>query len=267
MALKGNKMKILVLILSTQAEDYEGFIKSIRKGWKIQLEKKGISVYFYEGGHQHNYIEDDTLMLNVDDDLFHTARKFKEAVKLINKLNIEYDILYRTNLSSFIEANNFVEFANKLGMEKFIYNGVVGKTNKLIEYFITKNRFLSFLLRKTNFFQKIKFASGSGLFLDKYSAQKISNSNKYDQYIDDIMIALVLKTHPNQNKVSPMRFDCHEDMSHKLSSKEYMKLVQVDCLFHYRFKTTNRNNDALNIENFCSVDYRLEYCTTDESNI
>ncbi len=257
-------MKVLVLILSTQDLSYAKFIESIRTGWKIELEKRGIKVYFYEGGYQFNYIEGDTLKLTAQDDLLNTARKLKEAIKLLNNEGIDYDMLYRTNLSSFIEADNFERFINALEGNKIIYNGLVGETSKLQEFFNAKSRTLSFLFRKIDFTRKIKFASGSGFFLDKNSSLKIFHSDEYNQYIDDIMVSLVLNTSPNQNQIVPKRFDILEDMNHKIDKKEYFRLIQDECLFHYRFKTKDRNNDAINIKNFCSYDYRLEYCTLGE---
>lgn len=254
-------MKVVVLILSTQNLSYIKFIESIRNGWKMELEKRGINVYFYEGGYQFNYIEGDTLKLTVQDDLLHTARKLKEAIKLLNNKDIDYDVLYRTNLSSFIEAENFERFISKLEGKKNIYNGLVGETSKLQEFLNAKSRTLSFLFRRIDFTKEIKFASGSGFFLDKISSLKISHSDDYNQYIDDIMVALVLNIAPNQNQIVPKRFDILEDMSHKIDKTEYFKLIKDDCLFHYRFKTKDRNNDALNIKTFCSYDYRLEYCT------
>lgn len=257
-------MKVLVLVLSTQDLSYAKFIEFIRTGWKMELERRGIKVYFYEGGYQFNYIEGDTLKLSVQDDLLHTARKLKEAIKLLNNEDIDYDMLYRTNLSSFIDADNFERFINKLEGNKIIYNGLVGETSKLQEFFNAKSSTLSFLFRKIDFTRKIKFASGSGFFLDKISSLKISNSVEYDQYIDDIMVELVLNITPNQNQIVPKRFDILEDMSHKIDKKEYFILIENDCLFHYRFKTKDRNNDAINIKNFCSYDYRLKYCTFEE---
>ena len=257
-------MKVIVLVLSTQDLGYAKFIESIRTGWRIELEKRGIKVYFYEGGYQFNYIEGDTLKLTVQDDLLHTAKKLKEAIKLLNNEDINYDVLYRTNLSSFIEAGNFERFVNTLEGNKIIYNGLVGETSKIQEFFNAKNRTLSFLFRKIDFTRKIKFASGSGFFLDKNTSIKISHSGDYNQYIDDIMVALVLNIAPNQNQVVPQRFDILEDMSHKIDKKEYFRLIKDDCLFHYRFKTKDRSNDAINIKNFCSSDYRLTYCTLGE---
>lgn len=129
------------------------------------------------------------------------------------------------------------------------------------EFFNAKSKILSFLFRKVDFTKKIEFASGSGFFLDKNSSIKISHS---DEYIDDIMVALVLNIAPNQNKIIPKRFDVLEDMNHRIDIKEYFRLIQDECLFHYRFKTKNRNNDAINIKNFSSYDYRLKYCTLGE---
>lgn len=254
-------MKVVVLVLSTQDLSYIKFVESIRNGWKMELEKRGIKVYFYEGGHQFHYIEGDTLKLTAQDDLLHTAKKLKEAIKLLNDEDIDYDILYRTNLSSFIEANNFERFVNTLESNTIIYNGLVGKTSKLQEFFNAKSRILSFLFRKVDFTKKIEFASGSGFFLDKISSLKISHSDDYNQYIDDIMVALVLNIVPNQNQIIPKRFDILENMNHKINKKEYFRLIQDECLFHYRFKTKDRSHDAINIKKFCSYDYRLEYCT------
>jgi hypothetical protein len=223
--------KIIILILSTRNERYEPFIVALRETWVKKARAKSIECFFYEGGHDKTFIDGDIIKLNVNDDLNSTSEKLIYALKTLKESEIEFDYIYRTNLSSFIFIDNLIEFFNKNG-NSIIYSGYKGKfinLNKIqnlnkflnefnlkreIEYSIQNElmvpedvkrgnyiiskvlnvfKLLHSLFLKFKKIEVIEFASGSGFWINRACVEiLLSNTHKDLKLIDDVMVGKVM---------------------------------------------------------------------------
>ncbi len=134
-------MKILILVLSCQKEPFVEMRKVQQETWdSVQI--NGVDTVYYIGGgvgeHYFNQINPTSreLILPCSDeyDLMHW--KLNNAFLAVNWR--DYDLIFKTNSSSYINKKLLVEFAEKLPTEK-VYCGIDGVT----------------------------FASGCGVFLSK----------------------------------------------------------------------------------------------------
>lgn len=254
--------EIAVLILSTNDDRYCDFISAIENSWLKKFQANGINCFFYSGNAAQKKILGNRLQLDCPDDLAHTSIKLRAALDVLNEHLPNLKLVYRTNLSSYIDYDNFISFIHARGINGDSYLGLTGETSYLSEFFY-KNKILHNLFKPFKFFKKIQFASGSGFFLGANHFKKIISTSKYDRFIDDVMLALIMNREIAKSD-EPLRFDMQEDSGHKISKRDYLELVKKDLLFHYRFKTGNRHGDAKLISEFNDLDFRLTTCTLDD---
>jgi hypothetical protein len=221
--------KILILILSTRDKRYIDFINNCTNTWVANARQKGIRCIFYSGGAERDNLENDQLELTCDDSLDGTAFKLIRALTFIENSGIDYTHIYRTNLSSFIFVDSFINYSSNLSST--FYGGVIGKYNK----FDVLNRFhsLSVLSSKVLKFQTVDYASGSGFFISKGLVSiLIKKKNLIFTYIDDVMVGNALL---GQDITFIPRFDIANNI-------ENLPFDQ-DC-YHIRLKSSNRTIDA-----------------------
>ncbi|WP_321463688.1 hypothetical protein [uncultured Vibrio sp.] len=256
--------KVVVLILSTKNSLYDGFKKAQKDTWVKKLKERGIRCYFYEGGHNSDEIIGDTIYLKSGDALHQTSVKLKNALNLLKKYNISFDLIYRTNLSSYIETDNFIQCVKSIESPSNVYAGKTAKFNIMYEdYYILSSKlvrifnknsiskfflsrpieFSSIYVRKVllRFFERYnyEFASGSGFFLGKSYVDKLCINNEFDRYIDDVMLRLIVS---KRGDFDIDRFDITYEFKN-VSLSEYNDRIS-NGLFHYRLKTENRLLDA-----------------------
>jgi hypothetical protein len=254
--------EIAVLILSTNDERYCNFISALKNSWLKKFQENGIQCFFYSGNAGQKTILDDRILLDCPDDLAHTSLKLREALGVLHEYLPNLKLVYRTNLSSYIDFDNFIKFIHTKNLNENTYLGLKGEAGYLSEFFY-KNKVLHNLFKPLKLFKKIHFASGSGFFLGVNHLKKITSTSKYDRFIDDVMLGLIMNRKIAKSD-EPLRFDLQEDNGHKISKSNYLRLVNKDLLFHYRFKTSNRHDDALFISQFNDPDFRLTTCTFDD---
>lgn len=221
--------KILILILSTKDKRYQNFINNCTNSWVTNARKNGIKCIFYSGGGNADKLENDNLELNCDDSLEGTAYKLFRAFEFIERNNIEYTHIYRTNLSSFLFIDKFIKYSSEIS--KTFYGGVIGKFNKIS----ILNRFhrISLLSSKFLKFQTIPYASGSGFFISKDLVNFLIHKKDLKfQYIDDVMIGNALL---GREITFITRFDI-------ANSIENVPFDQY-C-YHIRLKSSDREIDA-----------------------
>jgi hypothetical protein len=251
--------KIIVLILSARSPRYRKFIESVDKSWALSLTKLGVRCFFYSGGWDKDRILGNQVQLNCSDLIGDVSEKLVRCINLLNKSNFKYDLIFRTNLSSYINPENFIAFINNRNLNKDSYRGFIGQTTYLKAYFFRRG-YISKLLGMLDFIfpKKIFYASGSGCFIGRNLANSICEKGYlYFRFCDDIMIGLLYK-----NNVSNLiRFDLKADFSHRITKSAYRTLTCKKLLFHYRFKTNDRNKDSVNLLKFKDPVYREDFCT------
>lgn len=242
--------KVLILILSTRDKRYSDFIEGCTNGWVNKARQNGIRCIFYSGDADENTLENDNLKLKCDDSLSGTAFKLYKALEFIEKSNIEYTHIYRTNLSSFIFIEDFINFANNLNYE--FYGGVIGNYNRIS--ILNKFHFISVFFSKFFHFQTIKFASGSGFFLSKNLVNEIiNNQNLQFKYIDDVMIGEAL----HDKYITPIyRYDISDVFPINFDS----------CCFHVRLKSSKRDIDAARLMQLNNFKRLIDFVETINNN-
>ncbi|WP_420787811.1 hypothetical protein [Shewanella chilikensis] len=99
--------KVVVLILSTTHPVFNEFKVAIKNTWMRDLKSVGVPCFFYEGGADSAHLDNDTIRLPCPDTLPYCAKKLRLALQFVHQKLGEVHILYRTNLSSFIDVPVF----------------------------------------------------------------------------------------------------------------------------------------------------------------
>ncbi len=251
---------IIILILSTNNKSYDMFKSSQKKTWIKKMEERGIKCFFYEGGAKECKITGDTIKVNIPDDLENCSRKFIKTLETLKLYYPEVSMIYRTNLSSYIDVDNFLSYISSIEDKEDFYAGKKCVFNQLhanyfrlhckletygrmikseilsVGYF-TVNRFIESVIRNVclRFFHKfnVEFASGSGFFLGINHFNKIISYEKL-KYVDDVMVRLAVDKDIDSDIE---RFDYTKKF-------KFIEKDELEKIFHYRFKTENRDFDA-----------------------
>ena len=203
-----NKKKVLILVLSSR--NYLSKISSVAQQsiWKSYMSDYKI-IHFVGNYNQENrelnYIDagsDKYLSIDTDDKYENIALKTFLAFKEIY-IKYEFDYIFRTNTSSFIDFNNFEKYIDN-NSEKLSFSGIKLKVNEGDE-----------------------IASGAGIFLSRKNIKLIlDNEKKFDFSLpDDVAIARLLKS-----------FNIHPENSTRRDLKQIPSPSQIynSTDFHYR---------------------------------
>lgn len=249
--------KIIVLILSTKDSEYDVFRTAIETSWLKDFKNVGIKCFFYEGGSDVNKIEGDFIKLKCPDDLYNVSHKLIEAFKIVFEKYPEVKLVYRTNLSSYIDVKIFLKFIELNKFSEDTYAGVIGNSYIFKEQ-LYKYKLLYYILRFILFGKKIQFASGAGFFLGANHCRTIISSKNNLNLVDDIMVADTINVSPLITAI-PERLTVSLVSRRQFQKKEFLNLVNEKYLFHYRFKSKNRNEDAHLLKLFGDKNFRENF--------
>ncbi len=160
-------MKVLVLVLAARTWPYPILIRTMEHTW-ASLEVDGISTLFYYGGdrlERHGR----RLYLPLTDAL-PAGRKTIACFEYV-LANHDFDLVFRTNASSYVDLPNLRAFADERARDERFYCGHRGMYGDL------------------------PFASGSGYFLSKDLVRLcVERQEELDQSLpDDIALAALLR--------------------------------------------------------------------------
>src|SRR4051794_24533201 len=133
-------MRTLVLVLGARTDPYPALIRTIKSTWAAEP-VDDVETLFYFGGEttaQHG----GDLVLPVPDDLLNAGRKTIVCFDHVLR-NREFDLVFRTNCSSYVDLLNLRAYAAEHARERGFYSGAIGQRGELA------------------------FASGSGFFLSR----------------------------------------------------------------------------------------------------
>ena len=119
--------KILIVVLSFDKEPYVTLENTIRNTWAFE-KPKGVEVIYYYGNSKEDKLIGDKLFLNAPEGLRNVGYKTLKMYQYVYE-NFNFDYVYRTNSSSYIDINKLQSFVRDKPMEKF-YCGVIGKRGK-----------------------------------------------------------------------------------------------------------------------------------------
>ena len=199
-------MKLLVAVLGARRPPYDWLVRTIKRTW-ASVEVPDVETLFYFGNGARAELHGRDVVLPVDDGLAHTGEKTLAFLEFALGSS-DFEVLFRTNCSSYVDLANLREFAA----------AGVGTTG--------------FYAGFTGTHEGIEFASGSGYFLSRDLVEAVlrSRAEWNHDVLDDVALAAVLRglgvapvpvprrTYSSVREVRP------EDVSY----------------FHFRCKTASR---------------------------
>lgn len=207
-------MKILILVLSSDTYPSKRNKRAIKETW-AKNRQEGVRIIFYSAGSDNKLIGNELTVksgLNTSDIGYKTIKAFEWC-----KENLEFDFIFRTNTSSYIDIENLVNYINLLqSAEEYIYHGLIASLPK------NENR------------EKIDFVSGAGILFNKNVIEllvKNKDNINFDEW-DDVALALFLKKYniyPTEGK----RFDIKGNI---------FKLKIDKSFYHFRCRIDNYYN-------------------------
>lgn len=254
-----NNSEVAIMILAGDPVGYKQFIELIKSGWYQKAIDHGFKVFFYSGGHENDYIFDSCEIRVKEDDAIHNCyRKFISAKNVLKKYHPEIKLIFRTNVSSFIDVDNFDKYIRKLSFSRRSLHGIKGSTYLYSEKFY-KNKYLHLLLKYLRLGPKINFYSGAGLFIGIQLCDELSFHDDINYLIDDVEIGYQL-TRFVTHDIKYERVYITEDFK-KIDSNIFFNMVNDGLLFHYKFKTSDRSQDAFLLGKFSDPQFRIAYLT------
>ena len=169
-------MKILVAVLACDEVGYRPLEQGVRETWGSDKSKHEniVDIIYYYGDysvpeHVGSIFEGDNLKVHAGEGYFNTWNKTLMMYDFIVK-NYEFDCLFRTNVSSYIDLKILQDFCKKHYNENF-YSGAFGD------------------LSPGN------FCSGSGYFLSRKLVEEIASEkeNLYRKFVDDFTVGEILR--------------------------------------------------------------------------
>lgn len=205
-------MKILILILSYNSPPFDTLMR-VQQETFDSVEVEGVRTVYYHGG---STVGRPVVYTNMDefkswyrvefpctDSYYFMTEKFKEALKFIEKEDInDFDLIFRTNSSSYVNKPALIEFAKTLPREK-LYAGWEIEGNA-----------------------GYNVVSGAGIWLSRDTAKILMEEiDPKREREEDCLIAEILAHHSIPIIDDKSRYDVNGNI-------EY---VPTD-LYHYRFK-------------------------------
>ena len=117
--------KILILVMSCNDDFFKNQEQIIRETWLkpvIDGKYENIDYCFYRGDviEKHKYNKENHLLtLRCEDNIKNTFKKTYYAFKVCNKLFKDYDYIFRTNTSTFVNVPLLEAFVNHIACENF----------------------------------------------------------------------------------------------------------------------------------------------------
>lgn len=213
--------KILVLVLTFLQEPYRSLMMAQRETWD-SVEDDVRTIYYHGGGPEFfNLFMDDRwpwrerYSFNASDDYFQMHWKFKLALDVA--LATEWDMIFRTNSSSYVNKKQLVSFASNLPNEK-VYGG--------------------WTLQDTNH-DGGDCVSGAGIFLSRDCARILADKMPGGpQCEEDVLIGRILRDHGMK------AFDDRSRITYPFEPQRW------HTAYHVMFKTDNRQKDVENMKYF-----------------
>jgi hypothetical protein len=205
-------MKILISVLTyLDGGIYSKFYEAQNKTWD-SIDIENIETFYYVGNGEKKEISGKLVINDLPEEIENEAYKFINFLTLTN--DKEYDYIYHTNSSSYVDKKLLYEWLLDKPRENF-YSGLIGD------------------------YSGHKFASGCGFTISKDVVKKILEHQDEWSHgdCDDATLGILL-TSLNIPIYPAPRFDVIDK-----------KITEIpDNYFHYRCKTHDRNWDVQNFD-------------------
>jgi len=223
--------KLLILVLSSNTYPSKRNEKVLKKTWVLN-NSKNVQTIFYKAGKKTSFIKNNLFVESgkqTKDIGAKTIKAFDWALE-----NIEFDYIFRTNSSSYINVKNLLNYLESFDEQNnFLYNGIVMS------------------LPKNNSREAVDFISGAGILLNKQTIKLIiENKDQFNNNEwDDVAIGMLLK----KNGVKPTvgkRFDISGNIFYQDIEKNF---------YHYRCRIDNHYGYPRFLEKFVILHLHNEF--------
>ena len=207
-------MKILVLILASDNSDI--YIK-LQELWRRMIcLDLNIESYFIKADpniHEEIVCIEDTIYIKTEETYKNIPYKSKKAFEFFKETINDYDYIFRTNISSFIDFKKYKRWLNRLPKHS-VYNGSINWSGPII------------------------YASGCGFTCSPDVIKLFIEAEYDDTYMDDVYFGKICMENSIQVSSAPLNSITVDSMLNELSL-----FNSFDCAFHFRLKSNNREDD------------------------
>lgn len=192
--------KGVILVMSCNQERFINEEIIIKKTWgKAILEGKypNLFIYFYRGGEELIYNEDEHLLLiDCNDDLSNTFIKTQKALKWVENNIIDFDYIIRVNTSTYINIKAILSFLemDNIDDEMLCGNGlIINNSNKSIpflrgQFLIMPKKIVSVLVQDKNIKKGVDDAAISVVLYGKYGNKYLKEHCREIDAIVDLTV-------------------------------------------------------------------------------
>lgn len=224
-------MNILIMVLSFNESPYKELMQAQQQSWGSVHVPDVDTIYYYGGANKDWYQwvvtpkhpENNSIELQVisTDRYYYMADKFKASLEWLKTNNKNYDIIFRTNSSSYVNKQKLKEFATTLPKEK-LYAG--------------------WTFHDSNSEDKGKCVSGAGIWLSRDTAEILRNEidPNFEQE-EDVYCGRILR----ERGIVPIDEKSRIDYTGGLPQQLVIASAEP---YHIRFKTGDRLQDAANMK-------------------
>lgn len=199
------------------ASDNTNIYSRLQSVWRMYMHTNPhIDCYFYKGDpnlETDSKLDDDTLWIKIEENLDNVYEKTIRAFEYFSDKIENYDYIFRTNLSSFVVFDKYVEYCSQNPRTQFV-SGYIGKHEEIL------------------------FPSGCGFTMSTDIVLDLIRDRPPIVYLDDVSIGkwLMIKNIP----ILPAdRVDLTNNSTGSLSR------LTNNNTFHYRIKNDNREIDFI----------------------
>lgn len=215
-------MKILILVLSFNDNNLYTKLYNTQKITWDSVKNENVDTFYYFGNSEKNFIKDKNVYVTAKENyFFNLGEKFLQALDLIK--NYEFDYIFKTNSSSYVDKALLIDFVKDKPTNNF-YCGIMGK------------------------FNNIDFISGAGTYLSKDLVSYIlENKSKWNHNLIEDVATADLLSKINVKLSLGKRFD--------LTEVSYNPSQEIDPNhYHYRCKMQySRELDILNMHKIFNI--------------
>jgi hypothetical protein len=172
-------MKIIILIVASNNQEHETDLLCQKNTWVSTCNEKVSVIYLRGWNNDYFYREEDTLFVPCKEEYSLILNKTILGVDYIIK-NLDFDILIRSNVSTYFETDRLVQELNHSKYKKSFFGGYFDRSNQL-----------AFGNRKS-----FEYVQGAGIFLSKQAAIEICKIDPADfaGVFEDLVISNFLHT-------------------------------------------------------------------------
>ena len=233
-------MKVLVLILSSDTYPSKRNKNIINETW-VKSNSENTKIYFYEAG-QKTHLVNNTLYVEDSGTAQDIGKKTIAAIDWAYK-NLEFDFIFRTNTSSYVNIKNLKNYiSNYCISSEYVYRGVIHQKK-----FADQEKSLDYV-------------NGAGIILNRESVKKIiENSNNWDHTEwDDVALGKMFSLIGIYPESGLRQEVVGNFYNNKIDTSNYHIRCRIDQIYRYpRFLEKYILKEIDNIYNKKSISLKL----------